>query len=187
MQEVLNEVDAGESGTHCVSLNSSKSAPLCARKYTEIYDGIVTVLHRDHPQLQFTGLVTAWPDCAGSEAWFRYFLNASNHRSPVRENFAEYVHEVSYHWYSENGAALPDSWRTLGANPGDVFVQSAQFLVSARRIKALVAELAPGTRVYCNEIGVLAPDLPADRYCYADQDCSSSQLEPFGRDRWWWK
>ena len=49
------------------------------------------------------------------------------------------------------------------------------------------AELAPGTRVYCNEIGVLAPDLPADRYCYADQDCSSSQLEPFGRDRWWWK
>ena len=44
VQEVLNEVDAGESGTHCVSLNSSKSAPLCARKYTEIYDGIVTVL-----------------------------------------------------------------------------------------------------------------------------------------------
>ena len=70
--EVLNEVDAGESGTQCGSLNNSAAAPLCARKYTEIYDGIVTVLHRDHPQLQFTGLVLAWPDCAGSEAWFRY-------------------------------------------------------------------------------------------------------------------
>ena len=104
--EVLNEVDAGESGTHCHSLNNSLAAPQCARKYTEIYDGIVTVLHRDHPQLQFTGLVTAWPDCAGSEAWFSYFLNASNHRSPVRENFGTYVHEVSYHWYSENGAAV---------------------------------------------------------------------------------
>jgi hypothetical protein len=151
--------------------------------------GIVTVLHRDHPQLQFTGLVTAWPDCAGSEAWFSYFLNASNHRSPVRENFATYVHEVSYHWYSENGAKLPASWRTVGANPGDVFAQSAQFLVSARRIKALVDELAPGTRVYCNEIGVLAPDLAPDRYCYSNHDkCSrtGTQLEPFGQDRWWW-
>ena len=171
--EVLNEVDAGESGTHCSSLNNSAAAPLCAEKYTSIYDGIVTVLHRDHPELQFTGLVTAWPDCAGSETWFRYFLNASNHRSPVRENFATYVREVSYHWYSENGARLPYSWHTIGANPADIFVQSAQFLVSAKRIKALVSELAPGTLVYCNEIGVLAPD-PAE------------QLDPFGRDRWWW-
>ena len=171
--EVLNEVDAGESGTHCSSLNNSAAAPLCAEKYTSIYDGIVTVLHRDHPELHFTGLVTAWPDCAGSEAWFRYFLNASNHRSPVRENFATYVREVSYHWYSENGANLPYSWHTIGANPADIFVQSAQFLVSARRIKELVNELAPGTLVYCNEIGVLAPD-PAE------------QLDPFGQDRWWW-
>ena len=83
--EVLNEVDAGSSGTHCQSLNTSdpSKALECARKYTAIYDGIVTVLHRDHPQLQFTGLVLAWPDCAGSEQWFRHFLNASNHRSPV--------------------------------------------------------------------------------------------------------
>ena len=60
-------------------------------------------MKRDHPTLQFTGLVLAWPGCASSEQWFTYFLNASNHRSPVRENFAEYVSEVSYHWYSENG------------------------------------------------------------------------------------
>ena len=39
-------------------------------------------------------------------------------------------------------------------------MQSAQFLVAARRIKGLVDALAPGTRVYCNEIGVLAPVLP---------------------------
>ena len=82
---------------------------------------------------------------------------------------------------------LPASWRTVGANPGDVFVQSAQFLVAARRIKALVDELAPGTRVYCNEIGVLAPDLPPARYCYSNDDkCTGTQLEPFGQDRWWW-
>ena len=79
---------------------------------------------------------------------------------------------MSYHWYSENGAHLPDSWRTLASNPGDLFVQSAQFLVSARRIKALIAELAPGTKVYCNEIGVLAPDLPPDHYCYPGDTCA---------------
>ena len=56
--EVLNEVDAGSSGTHCVSLNSSSNALECVKAYTEIYDGIVSVLHRDHPQLQFTGLVS---------------------------------------------------------------------------------------------------------------------------------
>jgi hypothetical protein len=109
--------------------------------------------------------------------WFsaRAVLNASNHRSPVRENYATYVSEISYHWYSENGARLPDSWHTIGANPADVFVQSAQFLVAAERVRDLVADLAPpGTRVFCNEIGVLAPDPPPGR------------IDPFGADRWWW-
>lgn len=36
VMQVLNEVDAGESGTHCSSLNNSAAAPLCAAKYTEI-------------------------------------------------------------------------------------------------------------------------------------------------------
>ena len=108
--EVLNEVDAGSSGTHCSSLNNSAMAPTCVKRYTDIYDGIVTVLHRDHPDLQFTGLVLAFPDCAGSEEWFRYFLNASNHRSPVREDFETYVSEVSYHFYSENSyGTIPSS------------------------------------------------------------------------------
>ena len=71
--QVLNEVDAGSSGTHCSSLNSTNASLTleCARKYTDIYDGIVTVLHRDHPQLQFTGLVLAMPDCADAERPFR--------------------------------------------------------------------------------------------------------------------
>ena len=174
--EVLNEVDAGSSGTRCSSLNSTANALRCAEAYTRIYDGIVTVLHRDHPELQFTGLVLAWPDCAGSEQWFRYFLNASNHRSPVRENFGTYVSEISYHWYSENTYHAPPpvaSWWTIGANPADVFVQSAQFVAAARRVQALVDELAPGVRVYCNEVGVLATDPPPG---YA----------PFGADKWWW-
>ena len=41
-----------------------------------------------------TGLVLAWPDCSNSEQWFSYFLNPSNHRSPVKENFERYLHEV---------------------------------------------------------------------------------------------
>ena len=188
--QVLNEVDAGSSGTHCSSLNSTNASLTleCARKYTDIYDGIVTVLHRDHPQLQFTGLVLAMPDCADAEIWLRYFLNASNHRSPVREDLSSFLHEISYHWYSENGFTYihdknpppVGNWATVAANPADVFMQSAQFLVSARRIQGLIQEYLPtrvaGTnklRIFCNEIGVLAPDPPRS-------------VEPFGRDRWWW-
>eukprot|EP00931_Biecheleriopsis_adriatica_P091242 TRINITY_DN65140_c0_g1_i1.p1 TRINITY_DN65140_c0_g1~~TRINITY_DN65140_c0_g1_i1.p1 ORF type:complete len:572 (+),score=69.34 TRINITY_DN65140_c0_g1_i1:76-1716(+) len=174
--EVLNEVDAGESGTKCNSLNNSNAALACVRKYTEIYDGIVTVLKRDHPQLQFTGLVLAFPDCAGSETWFRYFLNASNHRSPVRENFASYVSEISYHWYSENGFLQnlsQNTWPGIGANPADVFVQASQFVSAAARVQRLVKELAPSVRTYVNEVGILAQDPPAS-------------TQPFGKDRWWW-
>lgn len=177
--EVLNEVDAGSSGTACNSLNNSGNALMCAEKYTEIYDGIVTVLKRDHPQLEFTALVIAFPDCAGAEVWFRYFLNASNHRSPVREHFGDYVSEISYHWYSENpffGASpspLNESWRTIGNNSADVFVQAAQFVSAAARIQRLARELAPGVRSYVDEVAILAPD-PA------------GFIEPFGEDRWWW-
>jgi hypothetical protein len=185
--EVLNEVDAGSSGTHCSSLNTTNisRALECAKRYTQIYDGIVTVIHRDHPEIQFTGLALAWPDCAGSEQWFRFFLNASNHRSPVRENFATYVSEISYHWYSENGYGIKShsllgTWQSVAANPADVFLQSAQFLSAAKRVQQLIRELQPTRvtganklRVYCNEIGVLAPDPPAGS-------------KPFRADRWWW-
>ena len=168
----------------CKSLNTTNAslALECAARYTAIYDGIVTVLHRDHPQLQFTGLVLAWPDCAGSEQWFRFFLNASNHRSPVRENFDVYVSEISYHWYAENAYAAPapqGDWQNIGANPADVFLQSAQFLVSARMVKDLIRELHPARaepgpnklRVFCNEVGVLVGGPPP---------------QPFGAGRWWW-
>eukprot|EP00747_Dinoflagellata_sp_TGD_P028785 gnl/TRDRNA2_/TRDRNA2_133481_c0_seq1.p1 gnl/TRDRNA2_/TRDRNA2_133481_c0~~gnl/TRDRNA2_/TRDRNA2_133481_c0_seq1.p1 ORF type:complete len:565 (+),score=84.60 gnl/TRDRNA2_/TRDRNA2_133481_c0_seq1:150-1844(+) len=175
--EVLNEPDAGSSGLRCRSLNNSANALLCAQKYIDIYDGIVTVLKRDHPQLKFTALVIAFPDCAGSQTWFSHFLNASNHRSPVREHFSEYVHEISYHWYAENYYLQndpPDEFLRVGANPSDLFMQSAQFLVAAKRIKDLVDELAPGTRMNCNEVGVLVVDPP------------EGALLPNGADRWWW-
>eukprot|EP00729_Bicosta_minor_P003374 gene3374-16255_t len=179
--EVLNEVDAGSSGTRCQSLNQTRAAALeCVQKYTDIYDGIVTVMKRDHPQLEFTGLVLAWPGCTNAEEWFRYFLNASNHRSPVKENFGSYVSEISYHWYSENGYGVPsdctESWHCLGKNPADAFLQSSQFVNGAARIQAIVRELAPSVRVFVDEIGVLAND----------PIVAPGRIDPFGLDRWWW-
>jgi hypothetical protein len=131
----------------------------CVTKYTELYDGIVTVLRSDHPQLQFTGLVLAFPGCADAEEWIRYFLTPSNHKSPVKEHFEDYLSEISYHWYAENTYDIvvncTTSWHCIGANPADVFMQSAQFLTSAGRIQAIVNELAPTLRVFCNEIGTV--------------------------------
>ena len=49
--EVLNEVDTGSSGIHCQSWNNSVTSLQCAQRYTKIFDGIVTVLKADHPEL----------------------------------------------------------------------------------------------------------------------------------------
>ena len=171
---------------HCQSWNNSKTSLLCARRYTEIFDGIVTVLKRDHPQLLFTGLVLAMPDCSNTDTWFDYFLNASNHRSPVRDNFREYLWAVSMHFYSENGycqglSPWPDGWRSIGENPGDVFLQSAQFISRARKIQAKVEAMTPWVKTVANEIGMMAPSGSGSDW----QDMNAT-YDLFGTDRWWW-
>jgi len=178
--EVLNEVDTGSSGVHCQSWNNTADSLYCAQRYTQYYDGIVTVLKRDHPQLLFTGLVLAMPDCANTDIWFDYFLNASNHRSPVRENFEDYLWAVSMHWYSENGycqgeTPWPDGWRSIGNNSGDVFLQSAQFISRAKKIQNMVDIQAPWVKTVCNEIGMMAPAISKQH-----------PYDLFGADRWWW-
>ena len=186
--EVLNEVDTGSSGIHCQSWNNSAASLDCARRYTAVFDGIVTVLKRDHPQLLFTGLVLAMPDCANADVWFDFFLNSSNHRSPVRENLKEYLWAVSMHFYSENGycqglAPWPEGWRSIGDNPGDVFLQSAQFISRARKIQAIVDRATPWVKTVANEIGMMAPmgSGPGSNY----QDMNET-YDLFGADRWWW-
>ena len=170
------------------------------------------MLHRDHPQLQFTGLVLAWPDCQGSEQWFRYFLNASNHRSPVREDFATYVHEISYHWYSENGYEAPPpvgTWHTVGDNPADVFLQVSEppIHVSAFYPQVSLVVITDKIRrmqsaqflVSAARVQELIAEYHPTRttgegklrtYCneigvLAPDPPPGS--EPFGADRWWWK
>ena len=84
--------------------------------------------------------------------------------------------------YAENTYAAPapqGNWQNIGANPADVFLQSAQFLVSARMVKDLISEFHPARaepgpnklRVFCNEVGVLVGGPPP---------------QPFGAGRWWW-
>jgi hypothetical protein len=189
--EVLNEVDTGSSGVHCQSWNDSATSLHCAQRYTEIYDGIVTVLKKDHPQLLFTGLVLAMPDCANTDIWFDYFLNASNHRSPVRENFQDYLWAVSMHFYSENSycqglAPWPDGWRSIGDNPADVFLQSAQFVSRARKIQAKVDAAAPWVKTVANEIGMMAPQGSANTGYPDNYQDMNQTYDLFGADRWWW-
>eukprot|EP01044_Picomonas_judraskeda_P001748 COSAG03_NODE_110_length_12523_cov_61.863731_9_plen_95_part_00 len=49
--------------------------PTPIASYTRIYDGITSVLHRDHPQLVFSAMCWAGIDPASTE----YFMNVSNH------------------------------------------------------------------------------------------------------------
>ena len=126
------------------------------------------------------------PDCANTDIWFDYFLNASNHRSPVKENFKDYLWAVSMHFYSENSycqglSPWPKGWRSIGENPGDVFLQSAQFISRARQIQAKVDAAAPWVKTVANEIGMMAPSGSGSNY----QDMNKT-YDLFGADRWWW-
>jgi hypothetical protein len=75
--EVLNEVDAG-GALQCPLLHNQTE---CALRYTTFYDGVVSVLRRDHPDLalRFHGVALALPLVQGSEVFWRVFLNRANH------------------------------------------------------------------------------------------------------------
>ena len=90
-------------------------------RYTQLYDGIVSVLSRDHPELAITALCLAQgggKDSQGAneakifdDDWFTYFFNASNHKPGIKPPAF-----VTYHFYAIPGA-LPsfDPWVGLNA------------------------------------------------------------------------
>ncbi len=67
----------------CNSLNNTPAALNCVSKYTSVYDGIVTVLKRDHPQLNFVGLVLAFPDCPDAEVTCNCYANSNKYAAKI--------------------------------------------------------------------------------------------------------
>ena len=64
----------------------------------------------------------------------------------INKSFTNKNQSYSRTRYSENSYAAPPplgTWRSIGLNPADVFLQSAQFLVSAQRVQELIREFHP--------------------------------------------
>eukprot|EP01052_Picozoa_sp_SAG31_P027035 SAG31_NODE_2497_length_5598_cov_3.904710_5_plen_452_part_00 len=115
-------------------------------RYTQLYDGIVSVLSRDHPELNITALCLAQgggKDSQGSneamiydDDWFTYFFNASNHKLGIKPPAY-----VTYHFYAIPGA-MPsfDPWKGLNAKTVN---HHAAFDFNARRNFVAVFSLFP--------------------------------------------
>ena len=135
--------------------------------YTKVYDGIVSVLNKDHPQIAITALCLAQggdKTAAGAnifaDDWFNYFFNSSNHQAGIKPpDF------VTYHFYAIPGS-LPsvDPWPSLSQKtpvsqwPVHLFTQAAQFIKRAQHVNALVAAGSFGgsaVKINVDEVGII--------------------------------
>eukprot|EP01047_Picozoa_sp_COSAG01_P071741 COSAG01_NODE_11216_length_1980_cov_1.772993_2_plen_397_part_00 len=122
--------------------------------YTKVYDGIVRVLAKDHPELAISALCLAQGATPKADVytdkWFSYFFNASNHAPGIKPPAY-----VTYHFY-----AIPDSMPKLDPwPPGDVPVaqwpphlltQAVRFIERAEHVNGLIAAGSFGCELVCS-------------------------------------
>lgn len=129
--EVLNEPDL----EHRIS----------PQLYTELYDAIVTEMHKVSPDTKFTGISVAYETNPG---WFEYFLNPANHKPGVP------VDAISYHFYGRPTIpGLP-----IENFQYSFFDQANGFLDRVRYIESIRKRLAPNVTTQINEIGNILQD-----------------------------
>lgn len=131
-------------------------------RYTEIYDSVVTVLNRDHPEIEITALCVAQDNSnidVYDDAWFTYFFNASNHKRGVAP-----PSYVTYHFYAIPGSMQEvDPWPTyrtdaIGLWPKHLFTQAAHFISRAQRTNGVIARGDFGgaeVKINVDEVGII--------------------------------
>ena len=73
----------------------------CAQEYTKLYDGIVSVLQVDHPELDLHVLSMSRVDTL----WVNYFFNVSNHVAGTK--LSQYI---TYHFYTRPNTNHTTDW-----------------------------------------------------------------------------
>eukprot|EP01045_Picozoa_sp_COSAG04_P017248 COSAG04_NODE_1511_length_6492_cov_2.089786_3_plen_215_part_00 len=160
--EVLNEVDWNRHIYHSHDTGSvgpppqpgstcapNVSAAACAeglianvRRYIELFDGIVRVVHRNHPHIKFVGNCLAGQGSAIDSLVWRTFLSREEHASDIPWP----ISAVSFHMYVgiEGSEPLPPwaDWPRL-------LVEQAQALLPASRAAAkAIKETSPSTQIF---------------------------------------
>lgn len=105
--------------------------------YTRVYDGVTSVIQRDHPQMKFAAMCWASFDVLAD---FEYFLTRGNHAA---------------------GTPWPPAYLTfhIYSNPLNLYVVQ-QYLKQASDIVGAIRRLSPETRPFVDELGVFpCPDI----------------------------
>jgi Glycosyl hydrolases family 39 len=129
--EVLNEVEF----EHHMS----------PQTYTNLYDAVVTAMHRVQPDLKFVGMALAMP--SQTPQFFEYFLDHKNHQPGVPLDF------ISYHFY-----AIPTPDQTPVIQGYTFFAQADGFLNTVRYVEAIRKRLSPETHTTIDELGAISAD-----------------------------
>jgi hypothetical protein len=106
-------------------------------------DAVNAAVKRVAPSMKFLGLGELQ---GASPEMFSYFLNASNHvpGAPISE-------AIDYHFY-----AVPAS-RTDASTYASMFERGDEFIEYVKQIELIRKRLAPQTKSYLKELGVIAP------------------------------
>eukprot|EP00929_Paragymnodinium_shiwhaense_P034939 TRINITY_DN18959_c0_g1_i1.p1 TRINITY_DN18959_c0_g1~~TRINITY_DN18959_c0_g1_i1.p1 ORF type:complete len:495 (+),score=39.92 TRINITY_DN18959_c0_g1_i1:86-1570(+) len=118
--------------------------------YTRLYDGIVAILQRDHPEIQLHALslsqVSPTSQLVYDDSWFTYFFNGSNHLPGVRP--PDYV---TYHFYAFLNSDREEDWSR------NLFAQAANFIDRAQHVNSLIRTSDFGgadVKISVNEVGL---------------------------------
>ena len=132
--------------------------------YTKAFDAVVRGVRKyadsgAEKSIRFVGL--SLPNIDNGETvstWAKYFLNASNHDSDVRDA----LNAIGYHAYPTNGPYSPDPSSFEG-----MFEYVDNFVQEVLSVDSVIAKLSPNTVTYLDETGtdmdgVLGPGSPPD-------------------------
>ncbi|MGK9221954.1 MULTISPECIES: hypothetical protein [unclassified Microbacterium] len=122
--------------------------------YTRLYDAVVERLQPLDPEMKFIGLSLS--HVHHDPEYFWHFLDAANHQDGIP------IDAFSCHFYASpeivnpfgpEGNADPSTWRSTFFAQADAFVESVAYIQSIAR------RLAPGARMFLNEIGTYPADI----------------------------
>jgi hypothetical protein len=115
------------------------------KRYTEIYDAIVTRLHAVAPGMKFVGVSVAGP--SRQPEMFQYFLDPRNHKPGVP------LDAISYHFYASPATDEPPE-----AQQFTFWDQAEGFLNTVRYVDSIRQRLSPKTATMINEVGAISAD-----------------------------
>jgi hypothetical protein len=117
--------------------------------YTALYDAIVTEVRKVAPEMKFVGMALGPSGPLTQPKWFKYFLNAKNHKPGIP------IDAFSYHYYCQ---PCPENDGDPGTTPYSMFPQATGFVNVVRYIETIRQDLAPQAMTMIDEIGTIFPD-----------------------------